>query len=179
MTLASFITTTRIILIIPILFCLSQSSLFSIISALFLFIIASATDYLDGYIARKTNSVTNLGALLDLVADKLLTCLTLIWLLTINNHIILEIPTMLIIFREIAISSTRQFIAENTEDLKIKVTKYGKGKTTIQFISISFLILLPVMGNTFFIITALLLWTAALLSLFSLLNYLLIWKKKA
>ena len=178
MTFASYITSARIVLIIPILFCISQGSSLAIISAFFLFIIASLTDYLDGYVARKTNSVTKVGALLDLVADKLLTCLVLVWLLTINNLLVFAIPTMIIIFREITISYTRQFISENKNDIDIQVTKFGKGKTTIQFISISSLILIPIMGNLYFILSCFLLWIAALFSIFSLINYLFIWKEK-
>ena len=71
MTLASYISSLRIILIIPIIFLTSfQISTYNYLS-LFLFIIAGLTDYIDGYIARKTNTETSLGALLDLLADKL------------------------------------------------------------------------------------------------------------
>ena len=49
--------------------------------ALFIFIFASITDWLDGYIARKTKTESNIGALLDLLADKILVSLSLIWLI--------------------------------------------------------------------------------------------------
>ena len=49
--------------------------------ALVLFVLAASTDYLDGYVARKTNSESSLGALLDLLADKLLVCILLVWII--------------------------------------------------------------------------------------------------
>ena len=69
MTLASYITSLRILLVLPIiLLTYFQTSFFNFL-ALFLFIFAGLTDYLDGYIARKTYKETPLGALLDLLAD--------------------------------------------------------------------------------------------------------------
>ena len=77
-----------------------------------LFLLAGFTDYLDGYIARKTNTESGLGALLDLVADKLLVCIVLVWLIIINSTPIYVVPVLLIIFRELTISSIRQYIVE-------------------------------------------------------------------
>ena len=86
MTLASYITIFRILLIFPIIYLTYLgSSLFNFI-ALLLFVIAGLTDYLDGYVARNTNSETSLGALLDLLADKLLVCVILIWLIFLNTN---------------------------------------------------------------------------------------------
>ena len=105
MTLASYISSLRIILIIPIIFLTSfQISAYNYLS-LFLFIIAGLTDYIDGYIARKTNTETSLGALLDLLADKLLVCVLLIWFISLNDSLFYTIPTIVIITRELTISS--------------------------------------------------------------------------
>ena len=80
MTLASCISCLRIVLIVPIVYLLDQgwrvdSPSFYNYLAFVLFVIAGLTDYLDGYIARKTNTETQLGALIDLIADKLLVSL--------------------------------------------------------------------------------------------------------
>ena len=80
MNLATSLTVLRIILILPIIILTNLRSIEFDLAALILFIIAALTDYFDGYIARSTNTVSSLGALLDLVADKLLVCLLLVWL---------------------------------------------------------------------------------------------------
>ena len=85
MTTASYITLLRIVLIIPIIYFASFSEVYL---SLFLFIIAGLTDYLDGFIARKTYTTTSLGALLDLLADKLLVCLVLIWCVFLSNSVL-------------------------------------------------------------------------------------------
>ena len=112
-----------------------------------------------------------MGALLDLLADKLLVCLILIWCVFLSNSILIFIPSILIISRELIISSIRQFLVEQNGENPIKVTYVAKSKTTIQMIAISFLILSPEMGDIFNLITILLMWIAALVSLYSLYNY--------
>ena len=177
MTLASYITLLRIILIIPIIFFSSfQDSFFNYL-ALILFLFAGLTDYLDGYIARKTNTESSLGALLDLLADKLLVCLVLLWLVFLSQSLYLIFPTIIIISRELAVSSLRQYIVEKIGENPIQVTYIAKSKTTMQFIAISFLILSPHMGIIFNKITILLVSLSALISLYSLNNYLDLYKK--
>ena len=176
MTLASYLSCLRIILILPII-CLTyfQSSSLNYI-ALIIFIIASLTDYLDGFIARRTNSVTALGALLDLLADKLLVCILLTWLIFLKSSILVTIPSLIIISRELTISSIRQFLAKNNTLSDLGVTRLGKSKTTFQLISIGLLIISLNFGQVFYQLTTIFIWISALLSLFSLLNYLFIWK---
>jgi len=170
MTLASYITISRIVLILPIIILSSfQSSLFNFF-AFFLFLLAGLTDYLDGYIARKTNSETDLGALLDLLADKLLVSITLIWLLFVDNSIFLFIPILIIVARELIISSLRQFAIEKSK--KIEVSLLAKSKTTVHFISIALIIISPEFGEYFKFLAISSLWVAALLSIISLKNYL-------
>ena len=168
MTSASYITLLRILLIIPIIYLISTSKVYS---ALFLFILAGLTDYLDGYIARKTGKTSSLGALLDLLADKLLVCIVLIWCVFLSKEILLIIPTIIIISRELIISSIRQFLVEKTGENIIKVTYVAKTKTTIQMIAISFLILSPEMDLWFYKTSIILLWLAALVSVYTLYNY--------
>ena len=168
MTSASYITLLRILLIIPIIYLISTSKVYS---ALFLFILAGLTDYLDGYIARKTGKTSSLGALLDLLADKLLVCIVLIWCVFLSKAILLIIPTIIIISRELIISSIRQFLVEKTGENIIKVTYVAKTKTTIQMIAISFLILSPEMDLWFYKTSIILIWLAALVSGYTLYNY--------
>ena len=168
MTIASYITLVRILLIVPIIYLANVSEVHL---AFFLFIIAGLTDYIDGYVARKTETTTSLGALLDLLADKLLVCLVLIWCVFLSNSVMLIIPAIIIISRELIISSIRQFLVEKTGENPIKVTYVAKSKTTIQMIAISFLILSPEMGLWFNNITIFLIWIAALISIYTLYNY--------
>jgi len=169
MSLASYITLLRIILIIPILYFIGASKEYL---ALILFIIAGLTDYLDGLIARKTNTETSLGAFFDLLADKLLVCLVLVWCAFISASITIIVPALVIISRELIISSMRQFLVEKIGKNPIEVTYIAKSKTTIQIIAISFLILSPEMGEFFSNITVLIIWMAASISVFTLYNYL-------
>ena len=174
MTIASYITLVRMLLIVPIIYLANVSEVHL---AFFLFIIAGLTDYIDGYVARKTETTTSLGALLDLLADKLLVCLVLIWCVFLSNSVMLIIPAIIIISRELIISSIRQFLVEKTGENPIKVTYVAKSKTTIQMIAISFLILSPEMGLWFNNITILLIWIAALISIYTLYNYFYSYRK--
>ena len=174
MTIASYITLVRMLLIMPIIYFANVSEVHL---AFILFIIAGLTDYIDGYVARKTETTTSLGALLDLLADKLLVCLVLIWCVFLSNSVMLIIPAIIIISRELIISSIRQFLVEKTGENPIKVTYVAKSKTTIQMIAISFLILSPEMGLWFNNITILLIWIAALISIYTLYNYFYSYRK--
>ena len=170
MTVASYITLLRIFLVIPIIILSSyDNSLFRYLS-LGLFLLAGFTDYLDGYIARKTNSVTELGALLDLLADKFLVSIVLIWLLFLEDTITLIIPILIIVSRELIISTLRQFFLERKK--KIEVSLLGKSKTTVHFISIALIIISPEFGYYFWVFSVTCLWIASILSVISLYQYL-------
>ena len=75
--MANYITISRIVLIIPVLVLATAEPGLNNWLALLLFVIAGITDHLDGYVARKSGSTSDLGALLDLVADKLLIIVSL------------------------------------------------------------------------------------------------------
>ena len=128
---ANLITISRIILILPILLLVSEEkSLFNWF-ALFVFVLAGITDNLDGYIARKTGTESSLGALLDLMVDKLLVVMITSYLVSYTTNKYLVIPAMIIIFREIIISAVRQFLTERQEIYLIKVSFIAKSKTTL------------------------------------------------
>jgi len=177
MTLASYISLLRIFLIVPIIYLTNGEDLALNSIALILFLLAITTDYLDGFLARKTNTVSSLGALLDLLADKLLVCIILIWLVYKLDSTFIIFPVLLIIFREFTVSTIRQFVFERIGKNPVKVTKLGKSKSTIQFIAISFLIMSSNYGSAFNFITISLLWLAAIISIYSLLNYLKAYKE--
>ena len=104
MTLASYISCLRIALIIPIIYFLeqgfrSETPSFYFYLAFILFVVAGLTDYLDGYIARKTDTETQLGAMLDLIADKLLVSLVIVWILSFEINSLVTIPALIIVAR--------------------------------------------------------------------------------
>ena len=177
MTFANLITFSRIFLIIPVIYFTSLEKVEFNFLALICFLIAGLTDYLDGYVARKTNTESSLGALLDLLADKLLVCLTLVWLVMLNNSLIFVIPVLIIILRELSISSIRQHIVEVSGVNNLEVSYVGKSKTTVQFIAISLVIIAPGMGLYLSILSIIFLWLASLISVISLYKYLVTWNK--
>ena len=169
--MANYITISRILLIFPVLALASPEQSNTNWIALILFVIAGITDHLDGYVARKTGSTSNLGALLDLLADKLLIIVTLFYFISYASNILLIIPSLLIIIREIIISSFRQYLAEKEGENPLKVSFIAKSKTTLQIFALSFLIISPNFGQPFFILTISLFWLAAYVSLHSLYAY--------
>ena len=177
MTFATLITCSRIFLIIPVIYFTSLEQIEFNFLALICFLLAGLTDYLDGYVARKTNTESSLGALLDLLADKLLVCLTLVWLVTLNDSLIFVIPVLIIVLRELLISSIRQYIVEVGGTNNLEVSYVGKSKTTIQFIAISLAIIAPGMGLYLSILSIIFLWLASLISVISLYKYLVTWNK--
>lgn len=169
--MANYITILRIILILPVLIMASPVSSQDNWIALILFVIAGITDHLDGYVARKTKSTSSSGALLDLVADKLLIVVTLFYFISYASSLLLLVPSMIIVIREIVVSSFRQILAESEGQNRVKVTFIAKIKTTLQIFAISFLIISPNFGQPFFILTISLFWLAAYASLHSLYGY--------
>lgn len=170
MTFASLITCSRICLIIPIIYLTSFGEVTYNFYALICFLLAGLTDYIDGYVARKSNTETALGALLDLLADKLLVCIVLVWIVFIYSLNDLIFPVLIILSRELIISSLREFIVKKLGENPVQVSYIAKSKTTLQFVAISFLIISPEM-QILSQIAQILVWLAALVSIYSLLNY--------
>ena len=104
-----------------------------------LFVLAAITDWLDGYLARKLDQVSNLGAFLDPVADKLMVAVVLVMLVEQHPHPLLALPAMVIIGREITISALREWMAELGARSKVAVSVYGKIKTVAQMLALIFL----------------------------------------
>ena len=169
--MANYVTILRIVLIIPVRILASPESNPSNWIALILFVFAGITDHLDGYIARRTGSASTLGALLDLVADKLLIIVTLFYFISYASTLLILIPSIIIIIREIVISSFRQLLTEKVGTNPVKVSLLAKSKTTIQIFALSFLIISPNFGESFQLLTIFLFWLAAYVSIHSMFGY--------
>jgi len=128
------ITLSRILCAILIYLILYLENSYSI--ALFLFFIASFSDFLDGYLARKTNSVSVLGEILDPIADKLLIAFVLIGLSINLDSFLIGFISAVIISREIWVAALRDINARNNQSNKTKVTFLAKIKTAIQMFAI-------------------------------------------
>ena len=134
--------------------------------ALAVFIVASLTDLLDGKIARKHNLVTNFGKFMDPLADKLLVCSALICLVEMDR--LAAWMVIAIISREFIISGFRLIASDN--GVVIAASYWGKFKTTFQMIMIILLIL--DLGGSFAVIETAVTWIALVLTVVSLIDYL-------
>ena len=149
-----------------------------------IFILAAATDWLDGFLARRMNAASALGAFLDPVADKLIVSTALVLLVSDRAMLAMvlhptpfAIAAAIIIGREIVVSALREWMAELGERGAVAVGKIGKFKTALQMIAITILLF----GNPrdddvrltiVFHLGEGLLYLAALLTLWSMLEYL-------
>lgn len=142
--------------------------------ACLVFAIAAVTDVLDGYLARKLNQISSLGAFLDPVADKLMVAVALVLLVQQNPVMYLALPAAIIIGREITVSALREWMAEIGARNMVAVSVLGKIKTLAQMLALGFLIFrIPVFGMPVYEIGLVLLYIAAILTLISMIQYLL------
>lgn len=138
--------------------------------ALALFVVASLTDLLDGYLARRDNLVTDFGKFMDPLADKLLVCSALICFVEID-----KMPAwmvIIIIAREFIISGFRLIASDN--GIVIAANYWGKFKTVSQMIMI--ILLIMDLGGVFYFLGEAFKWIALALTVISLVDY--IWKNK-
>jgi len=135
------------------------------------FAIACLTDWLDGYIARKYDQSTKLGAFLDPVADKLIVAVALVLLCVTYATPWVTIPAIIIICREIVISALREWMAELGKRSNVKVSSVGKVKTAMQMLSI--LIMLSFDPGTWYsMVGVVAMYIAAILTIWSMFIYL-------
>ncbi|CAD7033729.1 phosphatidylglycerophosphate synthase [Pseudorhizobium endolithicum] len=145
------------------------SSDFARWTALVLFAVASITDYLDGYLARIWNQTSNIGRMLDPIADKLLVASVLLLMAadgTIAGWSIWAAITILC--REILVSGLREYLA--ALKVAVPVTRIAKWKTTIQMVAIAFLLAGPAGDKILPYTTEMgiaLLWIAAVLTIYT------------
>ncbi|TCZ80238.1 CDP-diacylglycerol--glycerol-3-phosphate 3-phosphatidyltransferase [Paenibacillus albiflavus] len=180
MNLANKITITRIFLVPIIMFFLliqvqfpeivvqNFSITYNQIIAALIFIIAASTDSLDGYIARKNKLVTNLGKLLDPLADKLLVTAVLVSLVEMNK--LYAWIAVVIISREFAVTGLRQIAL--LEGKVIAASKWGKLKTAAQITAIIALLInnfpFAFIDVPFDLIAS---WVAAIITVYSGIDY--------
>ena len=102
--------------------------------------VIAITDWFDGYLARKLNHQSALGAFLDPVADKLIVAVALIMITAAHPEMLIILGTIIIIGREITISALREWMAQLGKKSTVSVSMIGKVKTTAQLFAIGFLL---------------------------------------
>ena len=137
-----------------------------------MFVVFAATDWLDGYLARKLNQTSSFGAFLDPVADKFLVCACVLVLVHLGRADVFV--ALIIIGREIAISALREWMAQIGASKSVAVHMIGKLKTVSQMVAIPFLLF---DGLLFGIINTRvwglwLIWISAVLTVWSMVYYL-------
>ena len=135
-----------------------------------IFCIAAITDALDGFIARRFNLVTPMGAFLDSVADKLLVCAAIVALLALDR--VGMLVALIIVGREIAVTGLREWMAKIGASGHVKVNWYGKIKAIAQMVAIPMLLWNdPIGGLDIALAGTVLIWVAAALTLYSMCVY--------
>ena len=167
MNLPNKLTVLRMILILPFVVTMLLTNTWEAGKwiSLIIFIGASMTDWLDGYLARKHNLVTNFGKFMDPLADKLLVSAAMICLVEMGR-----IPAwivIVIISREFIISGFRLVATDN--GIVIAASYWGKFKTVFQMIMI--ILMIAGLGGVFDIITQAVMWIAVVLTIISLADY--------
>ena len=138
-----------------------------------LFASAALTDWLDGYLARRLEQRTAFGAFLDPVADKLIVVTALVLLIESHSNLVMTLPGLIIVGREIIISALREWMAEMNRRGLVGVIWLGKIKTAVQMIAIVVLLANPPsLAIPWVIVGMLLLYVAALMTLWSMFLYL-------
>ena len=137
--IVNFLTFFRVLLGIVIFILIASSN--SYFLALILFLIAGMTDYFDGYLARKYEAVSELGEILDPIADKIL-IVFIFFALSVNlSSYLIAVLASVIISREIFVSALRDFCSRKGIENATKVTFLAKIKTSVQLFTISIYLL--------------------------------------
>lgn len=135
--------------------------------ALLVFCIAASTDFLDGYLARKHNLVTNFGKFMDPLADKLLVCTAMICLVAMNRLNVIVV--VIIIAREFIISGFR--LVASDSGIVIAASYWGKFKTVFQMFMV--ILLIVDLGGVFVTLEQVFIWLALIFTVISLGDYIL------
>ena len=174
LTIPTLLTCTRIVaipLIVGVFYAPLDMPTRNLIATI-MFIVFAATDWFDGYLARKLNQTSAFGAFLDPVADKFLVCAALLVLVHLQRTDVFV--ALIIIGREIAISALREWMAHLGASKSVAVHMIGKLKTMAQMVAIPFLLY---DGVAFGVMDTgvwgqWLIWIAAVLTVWSMVYYL-------
>lgn len=140
--------------------------------AAFVFTVASLTDWLDGFLARKLKQETRFGAFCDPVADKLIVIIALMLLLGAYNTLWITVPAIIIVSREIIISGLREWVAGQGKSGILAVSYAAKVKTMAQMASIIVLLSQkPTLGLVLVQLGVVLLLFAAILTVWTMSTY--------
>ncbi len=137
MTISNKLTIFRILLVPFFVWFMISSVPNANLYAVGFFILASVTDFLDGYLARKRNEITDFGKFLDPIADKILVISALVCL--VERNLVPSWAVIIIIAREFIVSGLRMSAA--SKNIVIAADKLGKMKTVVQMIAIIHLIM--------------------------------------
>ena len=139
-----------------------------------LFLLAGLTDYFDGYFARKYNAVSELGEILDPIADKILVVFILIGLSVELDSQLMALLSSFIIAREIGVAALRDYSARNNLSERTKVTFLAKAKTSVQLLTIGlYLLALAISFNLLIVISDIFLLLATFITLYTGYQYIL------
>jgi cardiolipin synthase len=173
-TIPTIMTWTRIVaipLIIGVFYLPISESSRNLVATV-MFVVFAATDWLDGYLARKLNQTSSFGAFLDPVADKFLVCACVLVLVHLGRADVFV--ALIIIGREIAISALREWMAQIGASKSVAVHMIGKLKTVSQMVAIPFLLfdglLFGVVDTHLWGVW--LIWISAVLTIWSMVYYL-------
>ena len=137
--LPNLLTLSRILVIPALVGAFHLRAPWSDWAPLTLFLLASVTDWLDGYVARSWNQLSSLGRFLDPIADKLLIATTILMLVALDRIAGWTVlAALVILLREILVSGLREFLAEVR--VGVPVTTLAKWKTAIQMVALAFLL---------------------------------------
>ncbi len=170
MSLPNLLTILRILAIPVIVWLLLSGSELARYWAFALYVLAAVTDFLDGWLARRSNDISPLGRMLDPIADKLLIAALIVALAFDHSLSMLDLtPALAILVREVFVSGLREYLG--SEGIVIHVSTLAKYKTTTQLIAIGAVILAPVIP-TLALAASGLLWLAAVLTVWTGIEYL-------
>lgn len=180
LTIPTWLTLARILMIPVLVAVFFLPWKWTSVAAMLVFALASFTDWLDGWIARRWHQYSAFGAFLDPVADKLMVSTALFLIVQAHPTPWMAFWAGVIVGREIAVSALREWMAELGQRARVKVQSLGKFKTVVQMVAIGCLLYSPSkqpepwlwMGREVFIIGDWLLAVAAILTLWSGFEYL-------